>query len=168
MLDNSYIYLRVKTRFITKIPTILYLLCICCFISRSSLYGQQHTVKCKTSVKPGIENHGLVEEDEYLYIDSIKPELRIIFERTFNDTVCIYLNGAFVRKQFIQTNRMTGISRAMIKLDLSEYKETPEISLFMGKYCARFLPVSGKRIAYINFYKEKWAIELSNVLRAYK
>lgn len=111
-----------------------------------------------------------VYEGDVLIADSLRSQLKIIFEQSFDDSVYVFIDNSFFQVSSIITNKLLGVSPQFITIDYSAYKKLPKLSfvLVKGKECISFYPRKGKQMAYINYLDGAWSIELSNIMREYR
>ena len=135
-----------------------------------SIFAQKHN--CSDTINPTIDNSKYIEGiDQYSYEgDSIKKVI-IIFENNFNgDQVAVLVNNRIKWKKNVTTVRTKGASNQVCEIDYAEFKEPPLITIkIKHKRCVSFYPILGKRICYINYFKEEaWSIQASNILKSYR
>ncbi len=128
-------------------------------------YGQK---PCNYIFEVAIEDSGIFDKESIL-MDSLKKDIQIIFEQKLNDTIYVFTDNKLIENKKVTTHKFLGASMDAIFIDYSKSKKVPKISIIIsGKDCIAFYPQIGKRIAYINFIKGAWSVELSNVVREYR
>ena len=138
-------------------------------IAFQACIAQNKTTPCKDTFEVDIDNTGLYENASLIKV-SMQKKLEIVFEMDFNDSIYIYCGTKIIQHKKIETNKPLGVSRETVKIDYSNYKDTPRISIFLKKKndCISFFPKRGKRMAYINHINGAWSVELSNIIREYR
>ena len=81
----------------------------------------------------------------------------------------MFADNKLIEHKKVITHQFLGASMEAIFIDYSKNKKIPKISIIIsGKDCIAFYPQIGKKMAYINFIKDAWSVELSNVVREYR
>lgn len=142
-------------------------LCFIFFYNYS--FSQPGVKQCKDTIQTD-EYFDNSVDDDLIIKDSLQKKIKIIFEQDFNDKISVLTNNKIVFAKKIKTNRSLGVCLEMITIDYSKFIHLPKISIIQSnnKDCISFYPKLGKRIAYINYSKGSWSVELSNIIREYK
>jgi len=147
-----------------------YLSLIIVVIGLNNCKVQKMPLDCKNLIAPSLESSSLFPQNEIVR-DTMSKKIKLIFEQKFDDSMSVFVNEKLVNKTKVFTNASLGVSTNFISLDYGIYTSMPKITLVLSNKkatCVSFYPVLGKRIAYINFIKELWDIEMSNVIREYR
>lgn len=112
----------------------------------------------------------VVYEGDVLIQDSLRSQLKIVFEQDFNDSIYIFVGDILLQVNHIVTDRLLGVSPQFVTIDYSMHEKMPKVSFVLknGKECVSFYPKRGKQMAYVNFLNRAWSVELSNIMREYR
>ncbi len=125
---------------------------------------------CDNEVLPAIETSREAESGEKDYADTLKKNIRLIFEKQFNDSIIIRLDNSIIYNSMLTTNRPNAPRAKIIDVDYSMKKRKPRIIIEKSNgECTWFYLKPGYRVAYINYVKDVkiWVVELSNIQRQY-
>lgn len=124
---------------------------------------------CKKVWDLSVENSSAYDS-RLLIEDSLKPQLILVFEQQFDDSIYLFVNRKILEVRKIKTNKALGVSLETLTVDYSSFKKVPKVSLLLKEkgICFSFYPVRGKQFLYINFINDHWFAELSNVQREYR
>jgi len=103
-------------------------------------------------------------------IDTLRS-ITLIFERDFDDTLEVTLNGVVIVEQYFKTNMKLSMVESIVKIDLPiNYGSKSEIKIYNHKYnsCSSFKIKKGYCFYYIQKTDaNKWYLQYSNFSRKY-
>lgn len=142
--------------------TVIGLLCV------AELSAQQKK-HCTKQIIPCIEVPRENESGEKYFSDTLRKSIRLIFEKDFNDSIIILLNGKVVFDSLIVTAKGYGAARRSIDINYSTLKKPTLYIIKKNGECIWFYLKRGQRVAYINYSNQLkiWGVELSNIQRHY-
>jgi hypothetical protein len=146
-----------------SVLVVLYFMSLGCATSQSVLKP------CKATFDVTVLRDDVYEGD-ILIKDSLRAQMKIIFEQDFDDSIYVFVDDVFFQVNHIETDRLLGVSPQFVTIDYSTYKKLPKLSFVLkkGEECISFYPRRGKQMAYINCLNGAWSVELSNIMREYR
>lgn len=132
----------------------IFIICLFLFLSCNS---QKSILTLKNNCNEGffVFYRGAIQ-------DKLSKELYLSFEDGFNDTLEIYLNGGFVKRDFYKTNPALGVAGG---IKLNKLKRDHNILFIYNVTKNRCLELTidyRYHIVEIDFADDKWGVTYSN------